>query len=134
MRKASWGEKKVRLEYEPHGIVLHADKDRIGQIVSNLVINAAKFTEEGAITVTTSVEEASKTMLLSVQDTGTGIHPDIVPRLFSKFATKSMKGTGLGLFIAKSIAEAHGGTIVASNNEGKGATFTLRLPLQGEMI
>ncbi|MDQ4067262.1 MAG: HAMP domain-containing histidine kinase, partial [Thermoproteota archaeon] len=66
----------------------------------------------------------------SVQDTGTGIHDDIMPRLFTKFATKSQTGTGLGLLITKSIIEAHGGKIWAENNDdGKGATFTFTLPL-----
>jgi signal transduction histidine kinase len=71
-------------------------------------------------------------LIIEVSDTGTGIDADIFPRLFSKFATKSEKGTGLGLFIAKSIAEAHGGTVTARNNETKGATFSLRIPMPKE--
>jgi signal transduction histidine kinase len=67
--------------------------------------------------------------IFCVKDTGIGIDPDILPRLFTKFATKSKKGTGLGLFISKSIIEAHGGRIWAENNkDGKGATFKFALP------
>ena len=69
-------------------------------------------------------------LVVSVKDTGLGIDPEIMPRLFTKFTTKSQTGTGLGLFISKSIIEAHGGRIWAENNkDGKGATFTFRLPL-----
>lgn len=69
-------------------------------------------------------------LIVSVKDTGSGIDPEIMSRLFTKFTTKSQTGTGLGLFISKSIIEAHGGRIWAENNkDGKGATFTFRLPL-----
>jgi two-component system sensor histidine kinase VicK len=68
--------------------------------------------------------------MVSVKDTGSGIDPEIMSRLFTKFTTKSQTGTGLGLFISKSIIEAHGGRIwVENNKDGKGATFTFRLPL-----
>ncbi len=68
--------------------------------------------------------------MVSIKDTGTGIDPEILPRLFTKFATKSVAGTGLGLFISKSIIEAHGGRMWAENNpDGKGATFYVSLPL-----
>ena len=69
-------------------------------------------------------------IIVSIKDNGQGIDPEILPRLFSKFATKSYSGTGLGLFICKSIVEAHGGSIWAENNsDGKGATFSFTLPL-----
>jgi signal transduction histidine kinase len=69
-------------------------------------------------------------VVLSVRDTGSGIDPDILPRLFTKFATKSHIGTGLGLYISKSIIETHGGRIWAENNSnGKGATFSFSLPI-----
>jgi two-component system, OmpR family, sensor histidine kinase VicK len=65
-----------------------------------------------------------------VKDSGAGIDPEILPRLFTKFATKSFEGTGLGLFISKSIIEAHDGKIWAENNsDGKGATFSFSLPI-----
>ncbi|HKG42208.1 MAG TPA: HAMP domain-containing sensor histidine kinase, partial [Nitrososphaeraceae archaeon] len=78
-----------------------------------------------------SIEKKDNHILVSVKDTGTGIDPEILPRLFTKFATKSFEGTGLGLFISKSIIEAHGGKIWAENNSDgkKGATFTFSLPI-----
>jgi signal transduction histidine kinase len=69
-------------------------------------------------------------VLVRIKDTGTGIDSQIMPRLFTKFAAKSETGTGLGLFISKSIVEAHGGKIWAENNaDGKGATFSFSLPI-----
>ena len=69
-------------------------------------------------------------VIIRIRDTGMGIHPEILPRLFTKFATRSDRGTGLGLFISKGIVEAHGGRIWAENNsDGKGATFSFTLPL-----
>jgi signal transduction histidine kinase len=71
-----------------------------------------------------------KYAVITMKDTGSGIHEEILPKLFTKFATKSERGTGLGLFISKNIVEAHGGRIWAKNNEdGKGATFSFSLPL-----
>jgi signal transduction histidine kinase len=76
-----------------------------------------------------------KTNIVSVKDTGSGIDPEIMSRLFTKFTTKSQPGTGLGLFISKSIIEAHGGRIWAENNKDrKGATFSFRLPLQASYL
>ena len=109
-----------------------ADKGRISQVLSNLVANALKFTKSGIVSV--SIEEFNnndnkKEFIVSVKDTGTGIDSDIMPRLFTKFASKSQTGTGLGLFISKSIVEAHGGRIWAENNpDGKGSTFRFSLP------
>jgi signal transduction histidine kinase len=110
-----------------------ADKGRISQILSNLVGNALKFTKSGTVSVSIEIVnyDGRKEFIVSVKDTGTGIDPDMMPRLFTKFASKSQAGTGLGLFISKSIVEAHGGRIWAENNtEGKGATFTFTLPIQ----
>ena len=67
--------------------------------------------------------------LVSIKDNGTGIDPEIFPRLFEKFASKSFKGTGLGLFICRSIVEVHGGRIWAENNRDEGATFHFTLPI-----
>lgn len=118
---------KVQFVYDPKDIYVSADRGRITQVVSNLLDNAAKFTKEGAITVSTQAVEGQATV--SIKDTGTGIDSEIMPRLFSKFATKSEKGTGLGLFISRSIIEAHDGRIWCSNNKDKGATFAFSLPL-----
>jgi signal transduction histidine kinase len=74
-----------------------------------------------------------KEIVVSVTDTGTGINKDVFARLFSKFVTKSSQGTGLGLYISKSIVEAHGGRIWAENNaDGRGATFMFTLPVVSE--
>jgi signal transduction histidine kinase len=118
----------VEVYYEPKDIIVEADKGRITQVVSNLLNNAVKFTEEGFIFV--GAERKGDQLVVSIRDTGQGIASEISPRLFSKFATKSETGTGLGLFISKSIVEAHGGKIWAENNSnGKGATFSFSIPI-----
>ena len=116
-------------------LLIEADKGRLTQVISNLLDNAIKFTKKGTIFITS--EKKDNHVIVSVKDSGDGIHPEIFPRLFSKFATKSETGTGLGLFISKSIIEAHsGGKIWAENNntisgikKEKGATFSFSLPL-----
>jgi two-component system, OmpR family, sensor histidine kinase VicK len=118
-------------------IFVHADKSRLIQVISNLLSNAIKFTKEGIISVNVEkqVKEKEKGIkqneaIITVGDMGVGIDPKLLDRLFSKFATKSFAGTGLGLFISKSIVEAHGGRIWAENNsDGRGATFIFTLPL-----
>ncbi|PWU79968.1 MAG: hypothetical protein DLM72_14555, partial [Candidatus Nitrosopolaris wilkensis] len=106
-------------------IFLEADKGRINQVVSNLLSNATKA---GSIHVAT--EKKDTEVVVSIKDSGTGIDPEILPMLFTKFATKSSSGTGPGLFISKSIIEAHGGKIWAENNaDGKGAIFYFTLPI-----
>ena len=115
-------------EDEVAAIVVEADKGRISQVISNLLDNAVKFTNQGTIRV--AAEKNNGDIIIRIKDTGTGIDPEILPRLFTKFTTKSNTGTGLGLFISKSIIEAHGGRIWAENNtDGKGATFYFSLPL-----
>jgi two-component system sensor histidine kinase VicK len=130
---------KLNLLYdEPkQDIFVKADKYRLRQVITNLLGNAVKFTKkEGTIFVTTEEEKKkdsndSKEVVITIKDTGTGIDPEIMPKLFSKFASKSFQGTGLGLYISKNIIEAHGGRIWAQNNpDGKGATFFFTLPLQ----
>jgi two-component system, OmpR family, sensor histidine kinase VicK len=129
----------VRLSYnnQPNkdSFIVEADRERITQVISNLLNNAIKFTEEtrGYVYVATEEMEKAdqKVVVVTIKDTGIGIDPEILPRLFTKFATKSNTGTGLGLFISKSIIEAHGGRIWAENNkDGKGgSTFAFSLPL-----
>ena len=112
-----------------------ADRDRIAQVISNLLNNAIKFTSkrmDGVIFVSAERKKNSyqEEVIVSIKDTGEGINLEIQPRLFTKFATRSFSGTGLGLYISKSIVEAHGGKMWAENNpEGNGATFTFTLPL-----
>jgi two-component system sensor histidine kinase VicK len=113
-------------------IFINADKIRINQVIDNLLTNAIKFTEEGTVSILITCKRCKNhtdTIIVRVKDTGTGIHPEILPRLFSKFVTGSDMGTGLGLFISKNIVEAHGGKICGENNaDRKGATFVFSLP------
>ncbi len=122
---------QVKLLYDPNNkdnIFVEADRGRIIQVISNLIGNAIKFTKEGTISVIT--EEKDNQVVVILKDTGTGIDAEILPQLFSKFVTKSFQGTGLGLFISKSIVEAHGGKIWAENNpDNRGATFSFSLPI-----
>jgi signal transduction histidine kinase len=121
--------KDVKVSFITKGdFLVEADKGRLNQVISNLLDNAIKFTQKGSIAI--SSERKDDNVIVSIKDTGIGIDQEIMPRLFSKFASKSFTGTGLGLFISKSIIEAHGGRIWAENNsDGKGATFTFSLPL-----
>jgi two-component system sensor histidine kinase VicK len=111
-------------------IIVNADAERLTQVISNLLTNAFKFTQKGEISVNISTDDTDQQVVVSVTDTGQGIDPEIMPRLFTKFATKSIVGTGLGLYISKRIIEAHGGKMWAENNsDGIGATFSFTLPL-----
>jgi two-component system sensor histidine kinase VicK len=126
--------KTVKLIYDQkdtnHHILVEADKGRIIQVLSNILNNALKFTNEGQIIVDAHENNDKKELIVSITDTGSGINRDIFTKLFSKFATKSSQGTGLGLYISKSIIEAHGGRIWAENNKEKmGATFIFTLPI-----
>jgi signal transduction histidine kinase len=126
--------KNLKLIYESsetNQIIIEADRNRLCQVIQNLLKNAIQFTNEGSITVVAQRKENE--ILVSIKDTGTGIHPEVLPKLFGKFATKSsmIGGTGLGLFISKSIIEMHGGKIWATNNrEDVGSTFTFSLPIK----
>src|SRR5215469_1886467 len=140
---------KVKLEFknkaaeedDSHGnILVQADRERIMQVISNLLNNALKFTSEGLVSVAVArnrehgkkqqQEKKKEEVVVSIEDAGSGIDPEIFPRLFTKFSSKSFSGTGLGLYISKNIIEAHGGKIWAQNNNGKcGATFSFSLPL-----
>jgi two-component system sensor histidine kinase VicK len=122
---------------EGEDIFLEADEERLTQVMENILDNAFKFSyADGSVTVTLEKQgtqrqgQGQQHAVINIKDTGTGIDPEISPRLFSKFATKSHKGTGLGLYISKNIVDAHGGKLYATNNpDGKGATFTIALPL-----
>ncbi|MDQ3837553.1 MAG: ATP-binding protein [Thermoproteota archaeon] len=125
----------VKIIYEPRKLQLYADRNRIAQVVSNLLNNALKFTTEGYVKITIDKKKdenrnSRDVAVISVCDTGSGVDSEIMPRLFTKFSSKSFSGTGLGLYICKNIVEAHGGSIWAQNNEdGKGATFSFMIPL-----
>jgi signal transduction histidine kinase len=123
----------IMLLYNPmehNNSIIEADRHRIAQVISNLIDNAIKFTREGG-TVSINIEKENNSwIIVSVKDSGIGIDPEIMPRLFTKFTSKSLEGTGLGLFISKGIIEAHGGRIWAENNIDRiGATFSFSLPL-----
>jgi signal transduction histidine kinase len=113
-------------------LFVRGDKSRLFEVLSNLIGNAIKFTDSGGtITVTAEKSTAKKEAIVSIKDTGKGIDMEILPRLFTKFASKSDKGTGLGLYLSKGIIQAHGGKMWAENNkDGKGATFRFTLPLR----
>jgi len=124
----------VKILFPPkEPITVFADRDRIYQVLSNLLNNALKFTNNGTISVNTSLissDNHNKEVIVTIIDTGIGISPEIMPKLFSKFVTSSNQGTGLGLFISKGIIEAHGGKIWAENNsDGVGARFSFSLPM-----
>jgi signal transduction histidine kinase len=112
-------------------IFVEGDKARISQVLLNLLNNARKFTEEGKITVTVSMKKNTKEVIVSVSDKGKGINPEVLNHLFEKFISRSDSGTGLGLYISKNIVEAHGGKILASNNQnGIGSTFSFSIPVE----
>ena len=156
----SKGNGKVKLLYKKghdkryddneDSIFVEADAGRITQVISNLLNNAIKFTKlkvggeakDNTITIIADKNKDDKAIVVSIEDTGSGIDPKIFSRLFSKFVTNSDSGTGLGLFISKNIVEAHGGRIWAENNDtddnkhgkGRGATFSFSLPISKENI
>ena len=119
----------IKFHYNQKDVLINADKTRITQVIANLLRNAISFTEAGGLISITS-DTKNDQVIIRIRDTGSGISPEIYPKLFTKFVTKSEKGTGLGLFISKSIIEAHGGRIWAENNkDAKGAMFSFTLPL-----
>ena len=130
------GRKNIKFSYVPANkdqqqiTTIKADRTRIAQVLMNLLDNSINSSQEGIISVATTIDRDANTITLSVKDEGSGISSDITPRLFSKFATASEKGTGLGLYISKKIVEAHGGKIWAENNkDGEGATFAFTIPM-----
>jgi two-component system, OmpR family, sensor histidine kinase VicK len=127
---------------ELESVDILADQNRIKQVLSNLLDNAIKFTKKGTITITAEIDDSYDHITVRVIDTGRGIDSEIVPKLFTKFTTRSEQGTGLGLYICKGIIEAHSGKIWAKNNSaeknsvnsdgydsGSGATFSFSLPI-----
>jgi signal transduction histidine kinase len=126
----------VKLLYEPeaikgkqNSIIVEADRERITQVLWNLLNNAIKFTKEGTISISTKLKDGQ--VIVSIKDTGEGIDPKIRPKLFSKFVTGSSQGTGLGLYISKSVVESHGGKmwVEDSTDRRHGATFHFSLPI-----
>ena len=146
--------KKIKFEYHfDTEYLVDADSRRIGQVISNLIDNSIKSileqgTGRGVISISTSIGKLTGTIpnlggdyypqhmiIVSIKDTGIALDNEILPRLFTKFATKSFQGTGLGLYLSKNIIEAHGGKIWAENNkDGFGATVSFSLPLTNKLI
>jgi signal transduction histidine kinase len=123
--------RQVTVIYLPARMEIEADRDKIAQVVQNLFDNAIKSTATGTIAI--AITQSDDRAIFAIKDTGRGIPAEILTRLFTKFATRSERGTGLGLFISKSIIEAHGGTISGQNNaDGPGATFTFSIPMKGD--
>jgi signal transduction histidine kinase len=137
-------DKKIKFVYNANNyaggggpILINADKNRISQVISNLICNSVKFIKkEGTISVAierrkTYDRDNKEVAVVVIKDTGSGIDDEMFPKLFKKFATKSFQGTGLGLYICKNIVESHGGKIWAENNKDeKGSTFSFCLPLE----
>lgn len=122
---------KVNVTNKDIPLFIEADRNRVTQVITNLLSNAVKFTMKGRILICIQQKKGNTPpeILVSVTDTGQGIDPHILPRIFSRFVSKSYQGTGLGLYISKGIVEAHGGKIWGKNNDdGKGATFSFSLP------
>jgi signal transduction histidine kinase len=120
---------------------VYADEPRLQQVINNLLSNSIHFTNNGSVLITvykaqvdTNVEnerQDEESIVVEIKDSGSGINAEMLPRLFEKFATRSGSGTGLGLYISKSIIDSHGGKIWAYNNkDGVGATFTFTLPVR----
>ncbi len=135
--------KRIEFEYNDIDVEIYADRNRLCQVISNLISNSVKFIPNvGKIIISVEKEidngvdsKENEIVIVSVKDNGIGIDKEILPKLFEKFVSKSFQGTGLGLFISKKIVEAHGGRIWAENNEnGKGATFIFSLPIEKEII
>jgi two-component system, OmpR family, sensor histidine kinase VicK len=129
------GNYKMKLYFKPfkQTFVVDGDKERIVEVISNLLGNAIKFTKEGEIFVSIGKKEDNNNnyVLVTVRDSGEGVDPEILPKMFSKFITKSFEGLGLGLYISKNIVEAHGGKMLGKNNDnGIGAEFGFTLPLK----
>ena len=130
MNQSNFNPDKLTIRYHADDIFVHADREKTIQVITNLLTNAIKFTDEGTISVTTQRDKDNKLALVTVRDSGSGIDSEIVSKLFEKFATKSERGTGIGLYISKKIVEAHGGNILGENNlDGPGATFKFTIPL-----
>jgi signal transduction histidine kinase len=121
-----------RIEYSiPDGLTVWADAERLEAVLGQLLENAAKYSDDGAILV--SAERADEGVEIEVKDNGVGIAPEVLPHIFSGpaprgAAHKTPSGTGLGLYLSRGLVEAHGGRISAESSPGEGSVFTIWLP------
>jgi signal transduction histidine kinase len=127
---------KFEWSFSDDDCVIFADRNRISQAISNIIGNAVKFvSDKGTISIDVSKRKSNSDLngnlvVVSIKDNGKGIDSDMLDKLFTKFTTKSFQGTGLGLYLTKSIIDSHGGHIWAENNKNeKGATFSFSLPI-----
>jgi len=133
--------KHQELSFEPyeHMVVVHGDRDRVGQVVNNIVTNAIKYSLEQA-TIRIFITEDDQFFKINVKDTGMGISREDLPRIFERFyrvdkaRSRAMGGTGLGLAIAKEIMETHGGRLTAESEYGKGTTMTMWFPKERPIL
>ena len=133
--------KNQQLSFRPyeHMVVVHGDRDRVGQVVNNIVTNAIKYSLEQA-TIRIFITEDEKYFKINVRDTGMGISREDLPRIFERFyrvdkaRSRAMGGTGLGLAIAKEIMETHGGKLTAESEYGKGTTMTMWFPKERPIL
>ena len=132
MSENSISEDKTNPQKKEFGLI-YADRIRVIQVIMNLLENAVEFTKAGKIQLKLYQNQDSNELLLSVIDSGSGIDPEVLPKLFTKFVSKSRKGTGLGLYISRKIIEAHNGRVWAencydTNNKVIGSKFTFSIP------
>lgn len=127
---------KFNPDNENEKFIINADRDKLKQVITNLIDNSIKYTPSGSIDVSVVKNIKEKKIIFSVKDTGVGISTDAMPRLFSKFVRldsgnkQNIYGTGLGLFVAKDIVTAHQGRIWAeSDGDGKGSVFNVELDM-----
>jgi signal transduction histidine kinase len=124
---------ELKIELPQDQCLIKADEEKLRQVIQNLVDNAIKYTDKGWVKV--GMTKDNEQVLVSVSDSGRGISADLLPRLFEQWtrdpkAAREIKGTGLGLYIAREIVNAHNGEIWAeSGGEGKGSTFFVKLRL-----
>jgi signal transduction histidine kinase len=124
-------EKGIVLAHAASSGLVRGDRRQLGRVVTNLVGNAVKYTPGGG-RIDVAVTSTASNVMLSVQDTGYGVPADDVARLFTKYARfhrdRAIPGTGLGLYLSKAIVEAHGGSVRATSELGRGSIFTVQLP------
>ncbi len=127
------------VEPAPEDLVVECDSGAIHQVLTNLMDNAAKYTPEGG-TITLKAEPSGEGVEFSVTDTGVGIPPEHIPRLFERFyrvdkaRSRELGGTGLGLAIVKHLVLAHRGTVHVASTVGEGTTFSFRIPLHATEV
>ncbi|HSK28683.1 MAG TPA: ATP-binding protein, partial [Candidatus Limnocylindria bacterium] len=130
-------EKELTLEwrYPPNLPVIESDRTKLRQILTNLINNAIKFTDQGSVSISANLVDKGQTLEFQVIDTGPGIPEDLLPFVFDKFrqidstTTRHYSGAGLGLYIVKSFVEILGGTVSAQSKIGEGSLFSVRLPI-----